>query len=103
MLFCFHLLTPGGIRMENDEELSESRSFKRGETVYLYKEPLGKWKISFYECSKDVYMQGYNGMIFEFLEGLPRSWKDLEFDSPDAAAEYVQNEIQNGNVPGNSK
>jgi hypothetical protein len=89
--------------MENDEELNESRSFKSGETVYLYKDPLGKWKISFYECSQNVSIEGFNGMVFEFLEGLPRKWKGLAFDSPDAAANYVHKEIQNGNVPGNFK
>lgn len=41
--------------------------------------------------------------MFEYLEGLPKDWKAREFESADDAEAFVQEEINQGKVPRNSK
>jgi len=90
--------------MGNRTGKNESRTLLGGEIVHLVKEPSRKWKIRYYECRHDVRFVGpLGGLVFEYLQGLPKDWKDREFDTSDEAANFVQREIQDGKVPGNSQ
>jgi len=91
--------------MSNQTGKNESRTLSGGEIVYLVKEPGRKWKIESYECHQNARFVGgpLGGLVFAHLQGLPRDWKDREFDTSEAAANFAQREIQNGKVPGNSK
>ena len=90
--------------MSNQTGENESRTLSGGEIVYLVKEPGRKWKIESYECHQNVRFRGpLGGLVFEHLQGLPRDWKDREFDTSDEAANFAQREIQDGKVPGNSQ
>ena len=84
--------------MANQTGKNESRTLSGGEIVHLVKEPGRKWKIRYYECRHNV-----RGLVFEHLQDLPKNWKDREFDTSDEAANFVQQEIQDGKVPANSQ
>lgn len=80
--------------MANQTGENESRTLSGGEIVHLVKEPGRKWKIRDYECRHNVRFVGpLGGLIFEYLQGLPRDWKDREFDTFDEAANFAQQEI----------
>lgn len=82
----------------------DSHTLPGGEIIYLSKEPEGQWKIIYYECRQHVRIAGPSGgLYFEYLKCLPRSWKDKLFDTSDAAIDFVQQEIKEGNLPANSK
>jgi hypothetical protein len=89
--------------MTNNAGHNESRTLVDGEIVHLVQHPGAKWKIRFYECRHHVRIAGSGGKEFVFLEVLPKDWKDREFDSADAAAAFVQEQIKQGAVPKNSK
>jgi hypothetical protein len=84
--------------MCNQTGKNESRTLLSDEIVYLVKEPGRKWKIRYYE-----YHQTYTGLVLKWRQDLPRDWKDREFETSDEAADFVQREIQDGKVPGNSQ
>ncbi len=77
----------------------ESCQLKRGEIVYLVKDPGQKWRISSYECRQNVTA---GGLVFRWLQGLPQDWVDLEFDTAEDASEFAQQQIIIGNVPANN-
>ena len=90
--------------MTNQTGKNDSRTLRGGEIVYLVKEPSRKWKIRNYECRQNVrIVMPSGGLVFEYLEGLPKNWKDKEFDTCDEAAEFVEQEIKDGKVPANSQ
>ena len=89
--------------MTDDTGQNESRTLVGGEIVHLVKDPGADWQIRFYECRHHVRLAGSDGMVFEYLEGLPEEWKNREFESADAAAAFVQDEIDQGKVPRNSE
>ena len=87
--------------MTDDVGQNESRTLAGGEQVHLVKEPGVKWMIRFYECRHHVRIAGSGGRMFEYLEGLPEDWKNRGFESAGKAAEFVQEEINQGMVPRN--
>jgi hypothetical protein len=90
--------------MSNQIGKSDSRTLIGGEIINLLKEPSRKWKIRNYECHQNVHIATPSGgLVFEYLEGLPKNWKDREFDTCDEAVEFVEQEIRNGKVPANSQ
>lgn len=83
---------------------NDSRTLRGGEIVYLVKEPSCKQKIRNYECRQNVrIVMPSGGLVFEYLEALPKNWKDKEFDTCDEAVEFVEQEIKDGKVPANSQ
>ena len=79
--------------MTNQTGKNDSRTLKGGEIVHLVKEPSRKWKIRNYECRQNVRIVAPSGgLVFEYLEGLPKNWKDKEFDICDEAADFIQQE-----------
>ncbi len=90
--------------MTNQTGKNDSRTLRGGEIVYLVKESSRKWKIRNYECRQNVrIIVPSGGLVFEYLEGLPKNWKDKEFGTCDAAAEFVDHEIKDGKVLANSQ
>lgn len=84
--------------MTDDVGQNESRTLKGDEIVYLVKNPGAKWRIRSYECHHGV---AAGTLIFVWLEDLPQEWEAREFDTADEAAEFAQQEIQDGKVPAN--
>jgi len=84
--------------MTDDVGQNESRTLKGDEIVHLVKDPGAKWRIRLYECRHGVVA---GGCTFAFLEGLPQEWRTREFETADEAAEFAQQEIQDGKVPAN--
>jgi hypothetical protein len=81
--------------MNNQSGKSDSRTLKGGEIIYLAKEPSAKWRIRSYECHQGVVA---GGVLFSSTQGLPEDWKDREFENPDEASEFAQQEINHGRV-----
>jgi len=78
---------------------NESRTLTGGEIVYLVRERGTNWRIISYECGQGV---SAGGLLFVWLQGLPQDWKNLEFETADKAAAFVQEQINQGKVPKNS-
>jgi hypothetical protein len=95
-------ISEGDFEMTADAGQNESRTLAGGEIVHLVKDPGAKWKIRFYECRHHVRIAQSEGLVFEYLEGLPLDWKNREFESADDAAGFVKDEINQGRVPRNS-
>ncbi|MCD6298089.1 MAG: hypothetical protein J7M30_13140 [Deltaproteobacteria bacterium] len=90
--------------MNDQTGKNESRILAGGEIVHLVKEPDAEWRIRFYECRHNVRLAGATGdLVFEYLEGLPQDWKDREFETPDEAAKFAQQEIRDSKVPANGQ
>ncbi len=84
--------------MKNDTGENASKTLSGGEIIYLVKEPGAKWRIRSYECNQAIVA---GGLLFAWMQCLPEDWKDREFDNPDEATEFAQQEINNGRVPAN--
>ena len=90
--------------MGNDIGRNESRTLTGGEIVYLIKHPDSKWTIRSYECRHNVHLGlSFGGLVFEYLQGLPKEWKNREFESVDAAIAFVQREVTENKVPHNNE
>ncbi|MFX1538518.1 MAG: hypothetical protein ACFFDI_30370 [Promethearchaeota archaeon] len=89
--------------MSKEEGKNETRKLPGGEIVYLLKEPGANWQIRSYECRQNVrFNNAAGGFFFEWLQGLPKDWKDQEFDSVDSAIEFVKQQIEEEKVPRNN-
>ena len=76
----------GPVRVEN------------GGTVHVYRPPFEKWRIRFYERGGCAVFRG-RARMFEWLEAMPEVWKKLEFDTAQAAAAFVQQQVTGFRVP----
>ena len=65
-----------------------------GGIVNLFRHPLAQWRIRFYERQPYVRRRGAVRML-EWLEAMPDAWKEREFDSAIAAAEFVERCVPN--------
>ena len=89
--------------MTDDSGANESRTLKGGEIIYLLRKPDRKWNIRRYECHQRIkYDLVGGGLIFEFKQGLPQEWRELEFETADDAVAFMQEQIDNGKAPANS-
>lgn len=90
--------------MTTEPGQNESRTLEGGEIVYLVKDPGAKCKIRLYECHQNAHFTNEaGGLVFKNLEGLPKDWKNREFESTDDAIAFVQQEIKDDKVPRNLK
>ncbi len=89
--------------MDKKAGRNDSRKLAGGEIVYLVQDAGAKWQISSYECGQGIfYNNAIGGLVYKERHGLPPNWKNLEFDSVEDAVKFVQQQIDEGEIPRNS-
>lgn len=89
--------------MTSEQGMSEDRRLKNGEIVYLKKHPGEKWRIEFYECNPTLRVGQAGGLYAEFPEVHVPAWGKKEFETPEDAIAFIEEQIKSGTVPGNRK
>ena len=81
--------------MTSNTGAHESRDLETGETVHLVRQPGSKWRISSYDWSWTNGLMLWTAQVFAQKLG----WENLEFDTPDAASAFLEQQLKEGKIP----
>lgn len=77
----------------------DSRDLETGETVHLVRRPGGKWRISSYDWTWTNGLMLYTATVFSQT----LNWDNLDFDTPDDAYRFVEQQFRDGKAPSKAK